>query len=103
MKKKLMCLSTAAIIGLFTSCATPLPYGAIMTDVTMPCAATSATPGKKIGTASCQSVLGLVATGDASIATACRNGGITRISHVDWKANNILGIIGTYTCTVYGD
>ncbi|MBL7016116.1 MAG: TRL-like protein family, partial [Kiritimatiellales bacterium] len=31
------------------------------------------------------------------------NGGITKISHVDWKVKNILGFIGEYTTTVYGE
>jgi hypothetical protein len=57
----------------------------------------------KVGRATCQSYLGLVAVGDASVMTAMKAGGITKIHHVDWEANNILGIIGTYTCVVYGE
>jgi hypothetical protein len=34
---------------------------------------------------------------------AAKNGGITKIQFVDWEADNILGLIGTYTCTVYGE
>jgi len=32
-----------------------------------------------------------------------KNGNITKISHVDWEAKNILGIIGNYKVTVYGE
>ncbi len=49
------------------------------------------------------SVFGLVATGDASIEAAAKQGGITVIHHVDWEVKNILGIIGTYRCNVYGE
>jgi hypothetical protein len=57
----------------------------------------------KVGTAECQSILALVATGDCSIETAMRNGGITKVYHCDWEVENILGIIGKYKITVYGE
>jgi len=57
----------------------------------------------KVGTATSQSYLGMIAVGDSSIQTAAKNGGITKISHVDWKVKNILGFIGEYTVTVYGE
>ena len=41
--------------------------------------------------------------GDSSIATAMKNGGITKIHHVDYKVTNILGIIGSTTTLVYGE
>ena len=41
--------------------------------------------------------------GDASIATAKKNGGITTVSSVDEKIESILGIITTYTTTVRGN
>jgi hypothetical protein len=54
----------------------------------------------KVGKAEAKTVLGIVATGDCSIATAARNGGITKSTYVDWEVESILGI-GTYTTTVY--
>ena len=66
------------------------------------CQATSNSAAGKVGKATCQSILSLVATGDCSIEAAKKNAGITEVTHVDWKANNILGIIGTYTVTVHG-
>jgi hypothetical protein len=32
-----------------------------------------------------------------------KNGGITKIHYIDWDVKNILGIIGTYKVTVYGE
>jgi len=46
----------------------------------------------KVGTATCTSILWF-AWGDASLDAAMKNGGITKIHHVDWNAFNILGII----------
>ncbi len=57
----------------------------------------------KSGTAFAQSILGWVAIGDASIQTAARNGGITKIHHVEQHSQSVLGIVATYTITVYGE
>jgi len=57
----------------------------------------------KIGTASATSILGIIATGDASIEAAAKAGGITNIHHVDYNSESTLGIIATYTVTVYGN
>jgi hypothetical protein len=99
-------LFTLLVAGsfIFSGCATPFPMGNIYTDITMPSAVgTGNLAYSKVGKSQSKSILGLVATGDASIATAAQNGGITQIKYVDYKAENILGIIGTYTTTVYGD
>jgi len=79
--------------------------GILYTDTKGPVAATSAkaSQGTKSGQACEQSILGLVATGDASIDTAARSGGITEIVSVDASANSILGIIGTYCVNVRGN
>ena len=55
----------------------------------------------KVGKASVQSILGLVATGDASIEE--QKGKHYKIHHVDYESTNILGIVGTFTTVVYGD
>jgi hypothetical protein len=57
----------------------------------------------KVGTSTCTSVLTLFAWGDASIDAAMKNRGITKVHHVDWDVSNVLGIIGTYKVTVYGE
>ena len=90
-------------VGLLTGCATPYPVGTLYTELSLPVTATAndgASP--KMGTAECTSILSLVATGDASIEAAKKQGGITEVHHVDWYAENILGIIGKYKVVVYG-
>ena len=80
--------------------------GILYTDVKAPVTATGNTltdENMLVGTATAQSVLGLVATGDASIATAAKSAGITKIHHVDYHSTNILGIVATYTVIVYGE
>ena len=77
--------------------------GLIYTHVKGPFTATSNAEDTKAASAECQSVLGLVATGDCSIATAAKKGGITRIHHVDLKSKSVLGIFAKFTVTVYGE
>jgi len=101
--KKLLAL--ILIAGFMSSCAfvaSPL-MGGLYTDVKAPLAVTSNAGSTKVGTAKAQSILGIVATGDASIEAASRSAGITKIHHVDYQATSILGIIATYTVFVYGE
>ena len=89
---------------LLSGCASVLPTGMIYTEVKLPSAVgNEGFTYSKVGVAKATSVLGLVATGDASIKAAMENGKITRIKYVDYDAKNILGIYGEYTTTVYGD
>jgi len=62
----------------------------------------TATGSSKVGTATAEGII-LIGTGDASIATAARNGGISRIHHVDTETTNVLGIYCKQTTVVYGD
>jgi len=78
--------------------------GTIYTDVKAPSAVGDQTvKAEKVGKASVTNILGILATGDASIDAAMKNGNITKIHHVDYQATSILGIIGTYTVYVYGE
>ena len=77
--------------------------GAIYTDVKAPLMAPSNPVATKVGTAEASSILGLVATGDASIQEAAQKAGITRISHIDYESKSILGIYATFTVYVYGE
>ena len=88
---------------LLAGCATPFPMGNIYTEIKSPVAAGEGGSYSKVGVSKATSVLGLVATGDASIKAAMENGGITRIKYVDYSSKNILGVYGEYTTTVYGD
>jgi len=77
--------------------------GFLYSDVKGPFAATSNAGYSKVGTAECVSILGWVATGDASIKAAMENGGITKIHHVDYKTEVVLGIYAKLTVIVYGE
>jgi len=105
MRKSVMALIACASLWFLTACATPFPIGSIYTELKLPVAATNSFSGKaeKVGSAECTSVLALVTTGDASIETAMKNGGIKKIHHVDWEVQNILGVIGKYKVVVYGE
>lgn len=102
MKKLLVVMALACFV--LGGCASYMPLGVIYTGVQGPMAAGGgAVKYSKVGKSEAQSVLGIIATGDASIQTAVKNGGITTIKYVDYHVENILGVIGKYTTTVYGD
>lgn len=105
MKKHLQLFALVAVLGLTASgCATAIPAGALYTEVSFPVSVASGDISyTKIGQATSNSYFGLVATGDSSIETAARNGNITKIKMIDYKAKNILGFMGEYTTYVYGD
>ena len=94
-------LSCAAVLG---GCA--VAHGPVTAGVTLnmkgPVAVGSAMTGPKVGRAEAWGIL-VYATGDASISEAARNGGITRIHHVDQETTNILGVYAKYVTIVYGE
>ncbi|MDX2024138.1 MAG: TRL domain-containing protein [Deltaproteobacteria bacterium] len=59
--------------------------------------------GMKQGQSCASAVLGVVATGDASVATAAKAAGITKVASVDGHNTNILGIYSTYCVIVTGE
>ena len=60
--------------------------------------------GQKVGKAHSQSVLWLVAWGDAGTAAAAKDGNITTVNHMDQEVFSILFGLYTKTTTVaYGD
>ena len=60
--------------------------------------------GSKRGTASAYSLLWLVSWGDASYATAAKNGGIEVMKHADQEVQQVLlGIYTRWRVVVYGD
>jgi hypothetical protein len=106
MKRVLVCSFAAGLVAL-TGCVGPMGtvggVGAwVYTDVSGPICATSNQGGTKMGQASSEGIV-CVATGDSSIKTAAANGGITKISHVDYHTKSILGVYTKTTVTVYGD
>lgn len=102
MKRPMLMGAAVICAAMLTGCATSYPIGSLYTGVEVPVTAT-ASPGAKQGVAECKSYLTLVAIGDCSIEAAKKNGGISKVSSVDWQATNILGIIGTYQVRVTGE
>lgn len=105
MKKQayvLLSVAVIAVVGLsLAGCqivASPM-LGVIYTETKYGDTATTATAATKEGKACGQSILGWVATGDASVAAAKAAGGITTVSSVDHTAKQILGIVGDW-CTI---
>ncbi|MGC9331760.1 MAG: TRL-like family protein [Bacteroidales bacterium] len=92
--KKIKLIALTLVMGaLFTSC-----------SLTMPVNATSNPVGSKVGTSTATGYFGvLFFDQDASIQKAAQNGGIKKISTVDLKTTNVLGIVVTYETIVTGE
>lgn len=104
--KKLILSASVIAAALFMSSCAPVKspaVGMIYTDVKAPEAVTSNGNSTKVGTAKASAILGLIATGDASIEAAATSAGISKIHHVDYAAKSILGIVASYTIYVYGE
>ena len=89
MKKFALIISVALLLS---SCAITLPVNATSNEV-----------GAKVGMAKATGFLYLCFDCDASIQKAAKQAGITKISTVDFKQTNMLGIIQTYECIVTGN
>lgn len=106
MKRTSLLLSLAVLIGLTSAgcqiVASPLA-GVIYNETKYGDVATDAAAATKEGKACATSILGWVATGDASIQAAKSTGGITTVASVDHSAKNILGIFGEWCTIVRGN
>jgi len=105
MKKVKMLVLVAGSALLLSSCASlksPL-LGVLYTQVKAPVAATGNSGSTKVGTSKATSILGLIATGDASIDAAAKSAGITKIHHVDEESMTVLGFFARYKVFVYGE
>lgn len=73
-------------------------------STTTPVVATSNPVGNKVGVAQTTTVLSIFGgSADCGINKAAKNGGITRISHVDAFKKTYLGIVTIYGVRVYGE
>ncbi len=92
-KKAKTIIALFAVGAMLTSCALTLPVNATSNPV-----------GKKVGRATATGYLGMLFfNADASIQSAAKNGGITKISTVDVKQTSLLNIIVTYETIVTGE
>jgi TRL (tRNA-associated locus)-like protein len=93
-------------LGLLWGCAyalAPVSSG-IYGKVSGPVSATSNTgPATKTGRACANSVLGIVASGDASIEAAKRAGNITTVHTVDFESTNVLFLYASFCTVVHGN
>lgn len=93
MKKTLIAFACAAMTcAMLTSCTT-----------TYPVSATSNPVGNKCGEATSTRVFGIGGSGNTGINKAAKNGGITKISHVDRTYSSFLWIIQKNKTRVYGE
>ncbi|MEY2793071.1 MAG: hypothetical protein RJA76_1063 [Bacteroidota bacterium] len=91
--KKILLIASIFSASILSSC-----------TITKPVSATSNTVGSKKGESEGTCYFGVMCFNvDASIQKAAKNGGITKISTVDLKTSNMLGIVVTYTCIVTGE
>ena len=86
---------------MLAGCATYMPHGMIYTEGKMGVQAGSGA-ADKTGRACMTSILGLVATGDASLEAAKAAGGIKDIVSMNYEVKNILGVWGEYCLVVKG-
>lgn len=91
---------TTALIA--TGCVYSPVGGAIYTDVKGPLSPATGTATGKTGTACAQGILGLIATGDASIEAAKRAGKITKVTSVDHHSKWMV-VFGEFCTVVTGE
>ena len=98
---KLKALILAASVATLSGCAvTSSPVGnALYTDVSGPVGVSNSAEASKLGKSCAHNVLGLVATGDASIEAAKKSGNISTVSSVDGHGTSVLFLYSRF-CTV---
>ncbi|MHB8483242.1 MAG: TRL-like family protein [Nitrospiria bacterium] len=99
--KNLIIFSLLLISIVSGGCAhAPFPLtGFIYTEGKAPYHAADNASTGKTGTACATSILGMIATGDASIATAMKAGGISQVAAVDYSKKSVLGLYAEF-CTI---
>jgi len=97
------------LISMFTmlGCAGPYTQGFIFSDMKIPACSPDDSSGlqlgPKTGTSQMVNYLGWIATGDASIDAAAKNGDIKTVKTVDVHYTTILGVVNTTTTIVTGN
>lgn len=81
-----------------------VPVAGLYADTTTNEKVTENAIGGKTSAPQCaSSILGIVVTGDASVGTAAKQAGITRVAVVDSQFSNILGLFAKYCVVVHGE
>ncbi len=105
--KKLISLILCSSL-LLSGCASLQPVGVIYSGGDFYNGATVVSANERIthsktGKSCAMSVLSLVAVGDNSVESAKKDGMITRVSSIDYRVDNVLGVYGTYCTIVKGE
>ena len=105
LKRKSFLIFFAALI--LPGCAynSPVP-GILYTGTTFPSGdkvKLDSETASKQGKSSCYSILYLIAFGDCGIESAMKDGGITKIHHVDSSSMNFMYFFFKYDSIVYGE
>lgn len=101
MKKALSVLVLSFALG---GCiVNPLLVGGLYTGVSFHTGDHQQEIGSKSAEGCVTNILGLIATGDASAEQAAKKAGIKKVTSIDYKMTNILGLFGTYCVLVTGE
>ena len=101
--KKICIAMLVAASAFLTGCSTSPVSGAVNVAKWDGAISNPGISNKKTSKACAQSVLGLVAYGDASIETAKATGGITKVATVDHETFNVFYFYGQYCTVVTGE
>lgn len=93
---------TASVLGGCATAAAPT-MGWLYTKVQGPVATGTSNNTAKTGQACATNILGIIATGDASIDAAKKAGSITNVASVDHDSTSILGLYATFCTVVKGN
>ena len=100
--KASLILSAIVLVGC-ASGRSPVNNGWFITNVGGPTAVGPATSSSKKGEACAINILGVIASGDASTATAANNGEISNIQSVDYSTKGFLGLFAESCTLVTGE
>lgn len=101
MKFAIVVLCAAWLTGCATASAPTM--GMWFTDVKGPVNSNEGTATSKQGKACASNILGLIATGDASIEAAKADGGVSKVTTVDHHSTSILGLYAQFCTVAYGE
>ncbi len=98
-----LCLAALLASGCYSAPVMP-PLGAIYADVKAPLTAEAEKPSitEQKGEATSESILGLIAWGDCSLAAAAKDGKLTEIEYADYAFMNVLGVYQKFTVVAHG-
>ena len=103
MKIKLIILSFLILLnGCYAGIGAPVP-GLLYSKTTTSKLGIGDASDSKEGVSECESIMGLISTGDCSIEAAKKEGHISKIQYVDYRIKNILGVYATYQTVVRGE